>query len=69
MLEFWIIGVVVCFVLCVYVVILQRKYELYNYPLVYDVLGAFLFATLACVLSWIGVVLLLMVLIAIPRND
>lgn len=68
MLEFWALGAVICFVVCVYVVLSQRKYELYNYPLAYDLLGAFLFATLSCVLSWIGVIFLLMIG-SVSRND
>lgn len=37
MLQAWIVGAVVCFLLCFYLVIDCRKYGAHDYPIWYDV--------------------------------
>ena len=68
MLQCWVVGAVVCFLLCFYLVIDCRRYVIHDYPIWYDVFFGIIAGAMLCCLSWVAVIFLLMVL-SIPRND
>lgn len=68
MVKIWLVGTVVCFLLCVALILSTRRYEIHNYPIWYDVFLGILAGVMCSMLSWVGVVFLLMIS-SLPRND
>lgn len=63
MIGFWMIGALICWAICSYIVLRRERSKWWV-----CVLSMLLFAVFSCVLSWLGIMLMLAV-IGLSTND
>lgn len=62
MIKFWVLGMILCFLLYIYIILHTRKQRKSKHPLVYDLILGIIGGIMCSILSWVGVMLLLSVL-------
>lgn len=62
MIKLWVLGMILCFLLYIYIILHTRKQRKSKHPLAYDLILGIIGGIMCSVLSWIGVMLLLSIL-------